>query len=99
VRDRGSKGMDGCPLTRWASSHTASGIRLGLREDIIDMLRLRDRLRGFRYDEVIVLLIWFCIVFSMFDVFEVSINVWLDDLFSLPLIERIPIELNVLIIL
>jgi hypothetical protein len=87
---------------RWASSHTASGIWLGLREDVVDALRLRGGIGGFRQDEVIifwVLLLWFCIVFSMFNVFEVSIDVWLDDLFSLPLIECIPIDLNVLIAL
>jgi hypothetical protein len=33
---------------RWVSSHTMSGIWLGLREDVIDMLRLRDGLGGFR---------------------------------------------------
>jgi hypothetical protein len=35
----------------------------------------------------------------MFDIFEVSINVWLDDPFSPSLIEHIPIDLNVLITL
>jgi hypothetical protein len=33
---------------RWASLYTTCGIWLGLREDVIDALRLRDGLGGFR---------------------------------------------------